>query len=64
MQKLKRLDDELLGILAAWGLQSEESWLIQMGVRCVGDFEFLEEDDFKGRNPSLKHLVAAMKARK
>ena len=57
-QKRKRMDAEAKDILAAWGLQGEESWLIQMGVRCVGDFEFLEEDDFKGRNPSLKHLVA------
>lgn len=60
----RTMNAEMKDILAAWGLQSEESWLLEKGVVCVNDFTFLEDDEIKGRDGSLKHLLAAMKARK
>ena len=51
------MTEELLEILGWWKLQSEEGWLLEQGVFCVQDFEYLCEDDIKGRNPALKKLL-------
>jgi len=58
------MNDEVLGILVAWGLQREERWLFEQGVFCVGDLKYLDEDWIKGRDDKLKFLVADMKDRK
>jgi hypothetical protein len=48
----------LLEILTSYGLQSEEKWLREMEVFNVEDFECLNENGIKGRNPEVKDLFA------
>ena len=59
---MRPMTEELLGILASWGLQSEESWLRELGVLDVRDFRCLQEDDIKGHNPEIKKLLERIQA--
>lgn len=58
------LSSELRSLLAEWGLESEERWLLEVRVLTLDDFEFLQKDDMKGRDVRLSNFVEAMKARK
>jgi len=42
------MNDELLDLLTLHGLQSEESWLTEVGVFCLDDLKNLDEDAING----------------
>ena len=58
------LSPELRSLLAEWGLESEERWLLKVRVLTLDDFEFLQQDDMKDLDVRLCNFVEAMKARK
>jgi hypothetical protein len=57
----RRMSAELRESLVEYGLQSEEKWLREMAVFDFQDFEFLNENDIKDRNPQFKRLFARIK---
>ena len=58
------MSPELRSLLAEWGLESEERWLLKVRVLTLDDFEFLQQDDMKDLDVRLCNFVEAMKARK
>jgi hypothetical protein len=54
---------DLVKMLVEWGLESETSWLVGLGVQCIDDLKFLNEDDVKDHNPKLKDLIEMIKER-
>ena len=60
----RAMSPELRTLLAQWGLESEEGWLLEFEVFTLEDLQCLEDDDMAGRDCLLRCFVVAMKARK